>query len=474
MSGCSDGTPAAFDFVFEVDGIGSQAVEIVFLKVPQMAVDAIGAIRVDWGDGHSDTPDILLNDLELETMASDSGFTAKSVLRHLYALRTPTRIHIQVPNGILPLSALPRETKRIFTSLPTLTLGETSAHGDLIASPVAPTLVPTNSEGQSNLEKIPDDLFRHNPQFCVFDETFIGTSIQKLPAALFSYIDQIVSMRRTFLGSALLEIEAGALQHTNTSSVLQETFADCLELEAIGDVFSGQPIPVCVDEMFRGANPMLFAWCEPSRRKAMGWIRPRATLADPYFAFEWKAAEPEKPETVLAFYPIDLALDGDFCIEWGDGSDESFDWNTQDTVSHAWSDTKVHRVKVHYTKNEPVRPFRLGENVTRILSPLPRLHPRCVDDLGDFCGWAADSRNLIEIPKQFFANNPDIVNLEQAFAGCCRLRNVPDDVLTPLSRLRHLDSMFAFCKSLPALPASYAGHERNIAMDYFVAEEETH
>ena len=222
----------------------------------------------------------------------------------------------------------------------------------------------------------------------------------------------------------------------------------------------------------QGAASRLFAWCDKGRRQEAGWIRPHANLADPCFEFDWHAA-PLSSEPIVLFYPIDLELEGDLFVEWGDGAVERIDWNSTDALSHTYAQPGVYRVKLHYTAGEEVRPFRLGRAVTAIHNALPAFHPRTVETLGDFCGWAADRRELRSIPEDLFANNPTIVNLEQAFAGCVQLTDVADGIVSMLPDLKCTDGMFAFCKSLKALPASYLASPRLPRYDCFAGEATT-
>ena len=216
----------------------------------------------------------------------------------------------------------------------------------------------------------------------------------------------------------------------------------------------------------------LFAWCDKGRRQEAGWIRPHANLADPSFEFDWHAA-PLSSEPIVLFYPIDLELEGDLFVEWGDGAVERIDWNSTNALSHTYAQPGVYRVKLHYTAGEEVRPFRLGRAVTAIHNALPAFHPRTVETLGDFCGWAADRRELRSIPEDLFANNPTIVNLEQAFAGCVQLTDVADGIVSMLPDLKCTDGMFAFCKSLKALPASYLASPRLPRYDCFAGAATT-
>ena len=79
----------------------------------------------------------------------------------------------------------------------------------------------------------------------------------------------------------------------------------------------------------------------------------------------------------------------------------------------------------------------------------------------------AGSYTLTAVPEDLFANNPDIVNLEQAFAGCVKLISVPDGILSGLTSLKTADAMFAFCKRLEKLPASYLESPHSPRYDFF-------
>ena len=298
----------------------------------------------------------------------------------------------------------------------------------------------------------------------------MGVSLKTVPMSLFSPCKSIKSLARTFARSKLTSIPYGLLRHALTLSLCEETFAHCPFLRDVDNPFGDKKnLPVCLEGFMLGAAPRLFAWCDKGRRQEAGWIRPHANLADPSFDFDWHAS-PLSSEPIVLFYPIDLELEGDLFVEWGDGSAELIDWNSTDALSHNYPQPGIYRVKLHHTAGEEVRPFRLGRSVTAVHNALPAFHPRTVETLGDFCGWAADRRELRSIPEDLFANNPSIVNLEQAFAGCVRLTDVADGIVSMLPDLKSTDGMFAFCKSLKALPASYVASPHSPRYDCFAAQ----
>ena len=298
----------------------------------------------------------------------------------------------------------------------------------------------------------------------------MGVSLKTVPVSLFSPCKSIKSLARTFARSKLTSIPYGLLRHALTLSLCEETFAHCPFLRDVDNPFGDKKnLPVCLEGFMLGAAPRLFAWCDKGRRQEAGWIRPHANLADPSFDFDWHAS-PLSSEPIVLFYPIDLELEGDLFVEWGDGSAELIDWNSTDALSHNYPRPGIYRVKLHHTAGEEVRPFRLGRSVTAVHNALPAFHPRTVETLGDFCGWAADRRELRSIPEDLFANNPSIVNLEQAFAGCVRLTEVADGIVSMLPDLKSTDGMFAFCKSLKALPTSYVASPHSPRYDCFAAQ----
>ena len=381
---------------------------------------------------------------------------------------------VSTPSGFLPLKKLPYQTVSVSTALPTLTMGESDPEGRPEPSDTLPPLFAKDPEtGRASLNFICPDFLANNPNLAFFDEAFMGVSLKTVPVSLFSPCKSLKSLARTFAHSQLTAIPYGLLRHALTLSLCEETFAHCSSLRDVDNPFGDKKnLPVCLEGFMLGAAPRLFAWCDKGRRQEAGWIRPHANLADPSFEFDWHAA-PLSSEPIVLFYPIDLELEGDLFVEWGDGAVERIDWNSTDALSHTYAQPGVYRVKLPYTAGEEVRPFRLGRAVTAIHNALPAFHPRTVETLGDFCGWAADRRELRSIPEDLFANNPTIVNLEQAFAGCVQLTDVADGIVSMLPDLKCTDGMFAFCKSLKALPASYLASPRLPRYDCFAGAATT-
>lgn len=461
-------------FVFTVICPKDEVIAIEFFAVPQFAAEHIGDIRIDWGDGNVTVADVAMSSDSVAEIVSGEDIMPTSSCSHRYAEDGKRTVTVSTPSGFLPLKKLPYQTVSVSTALPTLTMGESDPEGRPEPSDTLPPLFAMNPKtGRSPLNFICPDFLANNPNLAFFDEAFMGVSLKSVPVSLFSPCKSLKSLARTFAHSQLTAIPYGLLRHALTLSLCEETFAHCSSLRDVDNPFGDKKnLPVCLEGFMQGAAPRLFAWCDKGRRQEAGWIRPHANLADPCFEFDWHAA-PLSSEPIVLFYPIDLELEGDLFVEWGDGAVERIDWNSTDALSHTYAQPGVYRVKLHYTTGEEVRPFRLGRAVTAIHNALPAFHPRTVETLGDFCGWAADRRELRSIPEDLFANNPTIVNLEQAFAGCVQLTDVADGIVSMLPDLKCTDGMFAFCKSLKALPASYLASPRLPRYDCFAGEATT-
>ncbi len=462
-------------FVFTVICPKNEEIAVEFFAVPRFAAEHIGEIRIDWGDGQTTTPDVIMSAENVADMLSGDDVTASRECTHRYSEDGKRTVTITTPSGFLPLKRLPVQTVAVSSALPTLTVGETDPEGRPEATDTLPPLfAPDPKTGEIALNYLCADFLTNNPGLAFFDEAFAGIALENIPASLFAPCKTLKSLVRTFAGSRITAIPFGLLRHAQTLSLCEETFAGCTHLESVENPFGDKKnLPVCMEGFLADADPRFFAWCDKGRREEAGWIRPLAVITDPSFEFEWHAVSTQ-PETVVAFYPIDLELKGDLLIEWGDGSTERVDWNKTDVLVHAWAAPGLYRVRLHYTAREEVRPFQLGMHLTSIRTPLPIFHPRTVESLGDFCGWAADRRELAALPEKLFAANPDILNLEQAFAGCVKLHAVPDNLLEGLERLQCADGMFAFCKSLAALPASYRSCPHDARLDHFAAVPAIH
>lgn len=463
--------PSPQPFVFTVICPKDEVITIEFFAVPQFAAEHIGDIRIDWGDGDISVADVAMSSDSVAGMVSGEDILATSSCTHRYAEDGKRTVTVTTPSGFMPLKRLPYQTVSVSTALPTLTMGETDPEGRPEPSDTLPPLfAPDPETGSAPLNFLCSDFLANNPNLAFFDEAFMGVSLKTVPVSLFSPCKSIKSLARTFARSKLTSIPYGLLRHALTLSLCEETFAHCPFLRDVDNPFGDKKnLPVCLEGFMLGAAPRLFAWCDKGRRQEAGWIRPHANLADPSFDFDWHAS-PLSSEPIVLFYPIDLELEGDLFVEWGDGSAELIDWNSTDALSHNYPRPGIYRVKLHHTAGEEVRPFRLGRSVTAVRNALPAFHPRTVETLGDFCGWAADRRELRSIPEDLFANNPSIVNLEQAFAGCVRLTDVADGIVSMLPDLKSTDGMFAFCKSLKALPTSYVASPHSPRYDCFAAQ----
>ncbi len=457
-----------YELVIDLTGNGLVNVRLVFYKIPRYAMDQVGKITIDWGDEVTEDVDCTINDAELQQMAADETFTATLTKTHRIQMRHAlARIRIRTSSGWLPLKELPKETENIVSALPTLTVGETTATGELIAAKVFPQLVSSESGERTTLKTIAGNLFVANPDLEVFDRAFFASSIETVDADLFSPFQKIASVREIFAKSNIKAIPFGLLKGATKETLCSRAFADCANLEKVENPFAEAPIPYVVDDFLLGANHTLFSWADTTRRQIMGWVRPKATKEDAAFRFTWKASG--KAQTVLRFYPIDLEIDGDFLIDWGDGITERFEYETTDLISHAWKKAGLYTVTLHSPSPQEyaVRPFRFSRGVVAILDPLPNFHPKALRQKDDFVGWAANLRELEAIAPRFFDNNPTIRNLEQCFAGCTNLKAVDDDIILSLKHLECADAMFAFCYKLERLPKSFANFPRQTGLDCF-------
>ncbi len=444
-----------------------QEVRALFYCVPQLAADRIGEVRIDWGDGRINAVDCAISDGALTEMVNRPESEALVAASHAYGVDGKRTIRISSESGFLPLKALPLQTVSIDSALPVLTRGETNEKGELLACDTLPRLVDDDPQtGICQLASLPPDLLANNPQLAFFDEAFRHAGITALTPDFFSPCKRLKSLARTFANSSLRSIPAGFLAQADAATLCEETFAHCGLLERIEPPFAKNLLPVCMEGFLAGAPSSFFFWCDRNRREELGWSRPAAQNSDPSFDFEWVPSVTGAAEQLVIFYPIDLELKGDLLVDWGDGHVERIDWNATEALEHAYDAIEPYRVRIHSTAGEPVRPFQLGRHVRRIFTPLPPLHPRIAGARGDFCGWAANHRELTELPAELFIHNPDIRNLEQAFAGCTKLETVPDDILSGLKDVA-VDGMFAFCKSMLGLPASYRAMPRDKSLEYF-------
>ncbi|MCF0254313.1 MAG: hypothetical protein HUK26_08285, partial [Duodenibacillus sp.] len=257
-------------------------------------------------------------------------------------------------------------------------------------------------------------------------------------------------------------------------TLCRETFSDCRLLTAAGRIFAPSRVPAHLEGFMRGCPPPVFGCLRRIDREAAGLPYAPPTTASPCFEFLWSVRD-SSPREVLRFYPCERKLQGGLLIEWGDGSGQYVDFQGADAVEHAFPSERCKgssRVRLHYTDGFEVRPFKTGAFTSAYLTPLPPWAGRDEGNAGDYCGWAAGLRLLKHVPEGFFARNPGIRNLEQAFAGCTALRTAPDDIVEGLSPDLKADGMFAFCNALPRLPASYKALRRDASLDFFAGKED--
>lgn len=461
---------APCELVIDLTATAEETASLTFYKIPRLAMDQVGDVCIDWGDGVLEYIDCTLSEVELQRMARDATFTPVLRVAHRGLAEAVTRIRIRTTSGFLPLRALAHQTYAIVSPLPTLTVGQTDKNGKLLPTKRLLPLIEPDESGKTALTFVAGDLFINNPNLAVLDCAFYASRIRTVDAHLFDAIENPVSIREIFARSDLEVLPEGLLSHVGPNTVCTRAFADCHALKEVSDPFAGAPVPFVVDAFLQGAPHTAFAWADPARRAQMGWVRPKAGPDDPAFRFVYKADGSN--EFVLAFYETDLALPGDFWIEWGDGSSERIDFDGPATICHRWEKSGLYTVLIHWTAPYPVRPFRFFDSLVQILDPLPPMHLKALGVRGDYCGWAAGFENLTELPAGLFRNNSDITNLEQCFAGCVALTSVPDDIVSDCPKLVCADAMFAFCYKLKRLPASYARLARRLDLDCFCEESE--
>ena len=461
----------ALELVFDLVAAPATEARIIFYKVPRFAMDQIGAITVDWGDGSVENVDCTISDAELQRMARDIDYTALHTVSHRIYFGATTRIRITTESGWLPLRALPEETTRIASAMPRLTRGRTDKLGNLLPAKILPQLVAAKGETEkSSLSEIPSNFFAENPELEIFDRAFFRSAIRSVDATLFNPIQKVDSLCEMFAGSELESVPEGLLGKVHLETLCSGTFAHCSNLKEIKNPFGDAALPFVIDDFLEGAEDSLFSWAPKERRVQMGWVRPKSKETDPALRFIWNATG--KAQTVLRFYPIDLPLAGDWLIDWGDESRESVNFEETEAISHMWKKPGRYTVSLHGPVAYSVRPFHFGSDLVAILDPLPKMHPRSLKMRGNFSGWAANLRLLESVSPNLFCNNPEIANLEQCFAGCVRLRDVGDDILSPLRSLKCADAMFAFCYNLEKLPKSFAEFKRSTELDCFAETSE--
>ena len=450
---------------------------IRFYKVPGPAHDALGSMMVSWGDGSESAVHCEADCADIETLLeSPDAFPTASVV-HTYGHTGVFHVRIGCASGFLPLAQLPDQTTAITAPLPTLTLGETDERGRLMPSDTLPPLVQCSASdaapARTPLASVTANLLANNPDLAYFDRAFADSSLTELPAELFTPVKTIRSARELAAGSALTRVSAKLLTRVTTESTVEKAFADCPELTSVADPFFPTPVPACAEGLLAGAPLPLFAAFPRELRADLGCVRPPASERDQAFAFDWHARTQYAAEPIVLFYPMDFEAVGDLFIDWGDDTTQRCDWNTVPSLTHAYAKDGVYRVTLYSTPREPVRPFRLGRFVTKILSPLPVFYPRNVTEHGNFCGWAADARELTSVPATLFdAVGDTVTNLDEAFAGCTALTDVPDPLFTSVPEEASADGAFAFCKKLAKLPASYARRHRRLELDNFVPDFE--
>lgn len=461
---------AARELVIDLTTTTEATACLTFYKIPRLAMDQVGEIRIDWGDGVLEYVDCTISEIELQRMARDDAFTPVLRVTHRSFAEDVARVRIHTTSGFLPLRSLPKQTRAVVSPLPILTNGQTDKTGNLLAATRLLPLIDSDTDEKTELSFVSPDLFSANPNLTILDRAFYASRIRSVDAHLFSPIKNPASIREIFARSDLETIPEGLLSCVGPNTICTRAFADCKALKHVFNPFAGAPVPFVVDQFLAGAPHTFFSWADESRRIQMGWKRPKAGPDDAAFRFVWKADASE--QEVLSFYKTDLALPGDIWIDWGDGTAECIDFDRRQTVGHRWTTPGLYTIRMHWTAPYPIRPFRFFDSLVQILDPLPPLFLRALGERGDYCGWAAGFNNLTDLPESLFHNNPDITNLEQCFAGCVNLTHVPDDIVSELPHLTCADAMFAFCYKLKKLPASYAAMPRHLDIECFCEQSE--
>ena len=484
---------ATFTFELTIENVEDRRVTLTLFKVPGPAHDTLGSMMISWGDGVEEALSAAADRSDVEAMMTDEALRPVKSRTHIYADVGLYHVTIRCASGFLPLAQLPWQTTALTSPLPTLTAGETDEGGRLVPADTLPPLVPARPiPTQAALEAVPPseaapapeeapvrrslladivpDLFANNPHLSVFDDAFAATSIRTIPVELFTPVRRLASCRRLFAESLITEVPAGFLVKADEHTALERAFARCPDLVRVADPFAPNPLPYCIGDLLAGAPLALFSAFEPEVRSDLGAVRPAACADDSAFCFDWHARAEAPRAPIVLFYPMDFATAGDFLVDWGDGKTEPVDWNAVAELTHAYEKEGVYRVTLYSTENEPVRPFRLGRFVTAIYSAIPSFYERDAGHRGDFCGWAADARELTTLPADLFIHlGPCAANLEEAFAGCTSLTNVPEALFVPVAQHTKVDGAFAFCKRLPHLPASFASRTRCTMLDFYSA-----
>ena len=124
----------ARELVIDLTATNEKAACLTFYKIPRLAMDQVGDICIDWGDGVLEYIDCTLSEVELQRMARDASFTPLLRVSHHPLTDAVTRIRIRTSSGFLPLRSLPEQTHAILSPLPTLTVGQTNEGGNLLAA----------------------------------------------------------------------------------------------------------------------------------------------------------------------------------------------------------------------------------------------------------------------------------------------------------------------------------------------------
>ena len=97
---------APCELVIDLTATAEETASLTFYKIPRLAMDQVGDVCIDWGDGVLEYIDCTLSEVELQRMARDATFTPVLRVAHRGLAEAVTRIRIRTTSGFLPLRAL--------------------------------------------------------------------------------------------------------------------------------------------------------------------------------------------------------------------------------------------------------------------------------------------------------------------------------------------------------------------------------
>lgn len=306
---------APCELVIDLTATAEETASLTFYKIPRLAMDQVGDVCIDWGDGVLEYIDCTLSEVELQRMARDATFTPVLRVAHRGLAEAVTRIRIRTTSGFLPLRALAHQTYAIVSPLPTLTVGQMDKNGKLLPTKRLLPLIEPDESGKTALTFVAGDLFINNPNLAVLDRAFYASRIRTVDAHLFDAIENPVSIREIFARSDLEVLPGGLLSHVGPNTVCTRAFADCHALKEVSDPFAGAPVPFVVDAFLQAPRTQLLrGQILPVALKWDGFVLKPVPTTQPFASFTkpmeatslfWRFTKPIWP------YPETFGLSGE-------------------------------------------------------------------------------------------------------------------------------------------------------------------